>query len=210
MPVFLKGKKSCLFIHIPKAGGSSVEAAARFLGWREYLSVRGVNASCLSMFKSSPQHFHAEVLSSFLDFDRFDLVFSICRDPFSRFKSEYYWQLAQGLTDLPPDEWAVMALDSVRRDSWVFDNHLRPQSDFIPVGPKVVLFKLEEDGVRKAREALRVLGGDRSFAIRDLFSLGSAHKKASVKSCAAESVLDAFSGRVYEFYKQDYERFGYG
>jgi hypothetical protein len=209
MPVFIKRDKTCLFIHIPKAGGSSVEAGARRLGWKEYLSIRGVSAERLSMLKSSPQHLHASVLAGFMNFELFDLVLMICRHPLERFKSEYYWQSRQGITDLAPAAWANAVLDRVRTDPWMHDNHFRPQVEFIPDGGGERVYKIEENGVGKALAALEDLGGKGGLGNILSFYSGRFASKSSRKIPSVEDALNSFSTRVYEYYREDYERFGY-
>lgn len=211
MPIFIKDNTTCLFIHIPKAGGSSVERRASELGWKELLSVRGINASQLSFFYSSPQHFHAELLEKILDISKIDHIFTICRHPFSRLKSEYYWQIKQNITKAPPKHWIERIINDYKSNTYVYDNHIRPQVEFIIQDPRLKIFKLEENGVDSAASML----GDENSSIFNMYDLKKAfYKKKSVekKSEKFQEVEQAFEDKysaICDFYYEDIKYFNY-
>lgn len=144
MPVLHKAGIAALFVHVPKTGGTSVE---RFfvqngwtLGWRDGVAGPGTPNSYL---KCSPQHIEARRLDEFFRLERFDVIFSTVREPIARFRSEYCMRNAAALrTDRESVEaWSESALAAYESDPFVFDNHLRPQHEFVVPGASV--YRLE-------------------------------------------------------------------
>lgn len=144
------------FAHCPKAGGTSVERLLvdafgpavghlhwgwdlwwRRGGWRE------------ADPPNSPQHLTWADAEARLD-TRPDAVFALVRDPALRLASEQRWQrrgrrgtrLGKALAWLPFPLWLRLMLEVARRNPYAFDNHLRPQADFVPEGAEV--FRLED------------------------------------------------------------------
>lgn len=84
-----------------------------------------------------------------------DAVFALVRDPATRMASEHRWQrrhrrgtkLGKLLAWLPFSLWLRIMLSVAARNPHAFDNHLRPQADFIPDGAEVFYL---EDGLRPA------------------------------------------------------------
>lgn len=160
MPILRSQGKLILFVHIPKTGGSSVE---------DYLRCKG--KMCFYTAKRppeglavTPQHFHRTVLDALFDNSFFDARFAVLRDPMSRLMSEYRWRsgkkrgtatrapnLAQsalrkispglGYRALDFDNWVHETMQAYAKDPWIYDNHIRPQADFVREGDR--LFALE-------------------------------------------------------------------
>lgn len=214
MPVLVKKHQSCLFVHVPKTGGSSLEAAARRLGWTELLSIRRLHADQVRCFRSTPQHFHAAILESFLDCSRFDKVFLICRHPFERFKSEYYWQLTQRMTRDSPATWTSRVIAELDKDRWAFDNHLRPQHEFVLTSRRPAIFRLEEGGIDKALAHMDGEHEGRPSGV-DLVPriyrkvVGHGKKKRSFRTETIESEFETVRSKVEKIYEDDYKFFGY-
>ena len=153
MPIYTKKNESILFIHIPKCGGSSFSDFLIRNKYQESLTVRGKAMKEIEFWKSSPQHIHRDVLKKLLNFDKFDKIITIVRDPFERLKSEYYWLLKSGIIkekDITPGEWFDDLIVKYHNDKYIYDNHIRPQNEFLISESK--LFKLEEQGIKKALE----------------------------------------------------------
>lgn len=130
MPLFTKGSRSVLFVHVPKTGGTSVEAALMDAGWQRFLYED--NPALVDRSLCSPQHYHAPLLHATLRMDRIDAVFMIVRDPIARFRSEYAWQ-ALGADEgaaAVVEEWTRSAFKTYADDPFHLDNHLRPQVEF--------------------------------------------------------------------------------
>jgi hypothetical protein len=211
MPIFLKNGKKCLFIHIPKAAGSSFEKVAGLRSWKKYFSINGVRAKELDFVKSTPQHFHAELLEMVFRLDKFDAVIAICRHPMQRLKSEYYWQLSTSQTTLSPCAWLNEVQSLIKQNPYLFDNHLRPQFEFIPQGIDVNIYKLEEDGLFKAIKKLLELDAD--FHVNKYFDyprfIPKIHEKRSKKSTDVELYFEKKHEEIKSMYSKDYEYFDY-
>jgi hypothetical protein len=208
MPLLSRADKFFYFIHIPKTGGSHVEEMASRGGWKIHMMVRGVNARKLDFLPITPQHFHADLLERIFQFDKGLDAFTIVRHPFARFKSEYYWQKKQGMTTLPPKRWIQSAMVAFREDNSVFDNHLRPQIEFIPQTASTKVFKLEENGIIKSLSLLEV---KHKVSILDLLRSGP-KRNTSKRSKREEEVEDAFQSKrslIETFYQDDLKAFGY-
>lgn len=207
MPVLLKNDKSALFIHVPKCGGTSFEALARKIGWQEVFSIRGIHASKLGMFNCSPQHFHAELLQSIFDISRFDSVFSIVRHPFNRLKSEYYWQLKQGITTKTPDEWWHEVAKEFRQNPFIHDNHIRPQHEFLVECENLQIFRLEDDGISSALAHLP--GSSFLDSAKRAVLTGRIREKRSTYSDDIERQFSRLRPDIEAFYDADMRKLGY-
>ncbi|GAA3715408.1 hypothetical protein GCM10022421_23740 [Oceanisphaera sediminis] len=221
MPIFTKNEKNILFIHIPKSAGSSIERIGNDLGWRESFSIRGKPLSELSVYRSSFQHLHAQPLSEILNLDAFDSIFTVVRNPFIRFKSEYYWQRRQHLTSLGVDEWVEEMFSSYYKNSYIYDNHIRPQIEFIPKNQNVNVFKLEGNATSKARDLfLSFRHPNKKEVLPFGFfpesneneippSLFDRHEKKSTKDNVIEASFEKHYDNIVRFYKDDFFAFGY-
>jgi hypothetical protein len=208
MPIFTRARKRCLFIHIPKTGGTSVEHSLGKLGWQEQLLVHGPLEN-VRHFRISPQHFHGSLLDQIVSWDAIDLTLTLCRHPFERLKSEYYWQ--QNLGTAPaerPEEWLALVLDRYAADVAAFDNHLRPQLDFLPARHPCEIFRLEDNGVNrilKCVDTLQPASWVQQWRMRSTRSWQH-------RSAPSPEVEKAFAGlreRIETFYSADMAHFGY-
>lgn len=134
MPVFRIGGKLVLFIHIPKAAGTSIEA---MLGLHpQCSSVHCLETGTDNAFNAaafcSPQHFHAELLKTIFNIRQFDFVFTVIRDPLCRLLSEHTMRIQRkDIADQSFDLWYAIAREQRLENPYVYDNHLRPASEFI-------------------------------------------------------------------------------
>lgn len=174
-------------------------------GWRELCSVRGVPAEDLQFFKATPQHWSTAQLSHVFEFKHFDKIFTIVRHPFDRMRSEYYWQLKQKLTNLAPAPWLDSVTDTVKLNPYAFDNHIRPQSEFIP-SPTVKIFHLEDNGIQ---EAFQYVNPSIGVKLKNLFGTKNAHLKKRTPSPEIEAQFENLRERIESLYKEDIEAFGY-
>jgi len=208
MPVMMKNGKRVLFVHIPKCGGSTLEKEMAVRGWRELLSIRGVHTKDLSFLKCSLQHMHGELLNALLNLDEFDEIISIVRNPYDRFRSEYYWQLHQKIVSLPPDEWIIQTLENYHDNPFMYDNHIRPQSEFLVDG--INWFRLEEKGINLALELVDQ-STPKTNLITTLFNKSNKeHLKKSVKNKFIDNIFEENRELIIDFYREDYALFGYG
>lgn len=145
------------------------------------------------------------MLGELFDLDGFDLTFLISREPIARFRSEYLMrQRSEPLTDASTvEEWATQSFARWEQDLYAFDNHLRPQSEFLV--PGAVVYRLE-DGLGSILHDLneRLDAQLSEEPPRAMSSL----KRAGVPSSAVE-VSPALDERLRQIYATDYARFGY-
>lgn len=144
------------FAHCPKAGGTSVEQfmvtrwgdAVGHLhwGWDFWWQKGGWR---VANPPNSPQHLIWEDAVAQLPRAP-DAIFAVVRDPVARLASEHRWQrsgrrgtrLGKALAYLPFSLWLQCMLEVARLNPYAFDNHVRPQGDFVPEGAEV--FRLED------------------------------------------------------------------
>jgi hypothetical protein len=137
------------FAHVPKCGGSAVEdyLARRFgpLGLFDWSHLKRPPSERATI--SSPQHLTAMQIARLFPPGIFVASFAVVRHPVSRMVSEYAYDSKISGRAVALDEradfaaWLDEALDEVGRDPTVRDNHLRPQSDFVPQDARVFAFE---------------------------------------------------------------------
>lgn len=198
MPVFSKENESILFVHIPKCGGSSISKVFQKNNWEESFSVRGKSLSEIEYLKSSPQHYHGEIIKNIFEISKFNKIFTIVRNPFNRLKSEFYWQLNNEIsTNKSPEDWFNNVLEKYNQNNYIYDNHIRPQNEFIL--EKIHIFKLEE-GLKKVYEYI--------FDQRFLFI-----KEPKLKNMKYDHLIEGqflkIKSKVEDFYSKDYELLKY-
>lgn len=206
MPVFLDEGSKVLFVHVPKTGGTSVERLFAKSGYRTAYRDGKVGKDSLNWLRRcSPQHLHAEMLDQLLQLSRFDLIFMLIREPIARFRSEYTHRNRDNLrTDSASVEaWTEQTLARYPRNPYMFDNHLRPQSEFVLPGCEV--YRLE-DGLESMAADLRTRFGlslhpDVPHAMDRVKRTGVSSNEVQI-SPRTEDLLR-------EFYAVDFERFGY-
>jgi hypothetical protein len=143
MPVFFKGSRRVLFIHVPKAGGTSIEAFFEDNGFKTaYLDRGGSPESLNPVRRCSPQHMPAALLQTLFDPQAFDFVFMTVRHPIRRLMSKFAMETLSGGTREDFAPWVERMMQLVAADRWAMDNHLRPQTDFWLAESQV--FKLED------------------------------------------------------------------
>lgn len=198
MPIFRVSGKTILFLHIPKAGGTSVE---------EYLV--GLSSESFRMHLNTerlpcvPQHFHAALISQLFAQDFFDFSFCVTRNPYGRILSEYNYRMQHRHRPyrwfpVPSFEtWLKVTFARYRRDPYVYSNHIRPQIAFQL--PDTRVYRLEDE----IGALMRDLGALTGHAAPDRLP----HANPSVKRATA--ISDAAAVRIYDFYREDFETFGY-
>jgi len=199
MPLFSFQEGLILFIHVPKTGGSSVSWTLNEVAKRALWNLRKSE-----IIPCTPQHFHAAILDTLVPNDYPIWSFVIVRHPIVRLLSEYRWRsdnyARQGKSIEPFDAWVSQTFEQYLLNSYVFDNHIRPQCEFIL--ERVEIFKFE-DGLSKVYEALQkhvsnqVLGSD----TRDIRRNKSTKSHISMTRGTYESIL--------EFYRDDFDSFSY-
>ena len=197
MPIFEKNGKYVLFAHIPKAGGTTIEHLFLRDGWHVHLFDGGEGKSSLNgVLNCSPQHWHANILEKICNDKKFIFSFCIIRHPISRMLSEVKWRRKYFKIPLSTDDWINQALDGYLQNSFIHDNHIRPQCDFIL--NRMSVFKME-NGFPEILSAVAKSVGD--LELDPLYR--------AMKSDEDKSVDERMSGetqdRLLEFYKSDCE-----
>lgn len=206
MPVLHKGGVAVLFAHVPKTGGTSVERYFVQNGWTiEWRDGVAGPGSVNSYLRCSPQHVEARRLDEFFRLERFDVIFSTVREPIARFRSEYCMRNVADLRTDPEsvEAWGDSAFAAYEKDQFVFDNHLRPQHEFIVPGASV--YRLEA--------GLEVMVED----LNARFDLGLAGELPRASDREIEHgvpsrdvvVSDRLQRRLRDFYARDFLDFEY-
>ncbi|MCV2871573.1 sulfotransferase family protein [Defluviimonas sp. WL0050] len=209
MPIFRIGDKLHYYAHVPKCGGSSVEAylKSRF-GSLAFLNTRYLDLPEHARWtRSSPQHAAFDDLTRLIPPDWIASSFAVVRHPVKRLVSAFQFQVEV--------EGTVAALWSIDEffDDWLnragaepfhYDNHLRPQSDIVPEG--ATIFRLE-DGMAPLVSHLDSLAGNtdgpRAIPKENVRKKGMA-PDAERLNPSAETMA-----RIASYYAEDFRRFGY-
>lgn len=211
MPSLTFSNRLIWFAHCPKAGGTSVEQfmvahwgeAVGHLhwGWDVWWKDGGWRVADPP---NSPQHLVWEDALRSLPRAP-DTVFAVVRDPVARMASEYRWQrharrgsrLSKLLARLPFSVWIRVMLALVRHHPHGFDNHIRPQADFIPDGARV--FRLEDGLDPVLRWLAHETGLQQDIAVPHAIPSGA----------RAQRIRPVDKARIAALHAADYTRFGY-
>lgn len=205
MPVLVKDGRAVLFVHIPKTGGTTIERMFTAAGWDTHFSeTKRVRPQVFELFRCSPQHYHAALLTEIFDVSRFDLVAGTIRDPLARFRSEFSMRHRRldSTDEAQVTAWADRVMARYAGNPYALDNHLRPQTEFLLPGMEI--YRLE-DGLATMVADLNArfdLGLDAEVP-RQLTS----HERGVPSSKVP--ITAEVRARVHEFYAADYSTFGY-
>jgi hypothetical protein len=202
MPVFYRDNITILFIHVPRTGGTSVELFFEKNGFRTAYLDRGQAPETLNHVTTcSPQHMDAAILARIFRLSSFDYVFMTVRDPLKRICSAYKLHAHLDTDITAAGIWIRTRLREYADDPYIVDNHIRPQADFWVPGCDV--FRLE-DGLDAAWvEKL-------SQRIGFHFPVSDVDRAMEYTVEPSRLALDADCiAAVRNFYRQDYELFGY-
>lgn len=198
MPIFKIAGKTILFLHIPKAGGTSVEEFLAGLSgesFRMKLNTEGL--PCV------PQHFHGALMDKLFAPDFFDYSFCVTRNPYARLLSEYNYRMQHRHRPyrwFPApkfDTWVKATLARYRRQPYVYSNHIRPQVAFRIEGTRA--FRLED----QVPELMAELGEVTGTAVPVALPHSNPSKKRETRISEATAAL------IHDFYRSDFDTFGY-
>lgn len=204
MPLVSTKDITIFFAHVPKAAGSSIE---------DYLTRRfdcRLTLTDMHYFKlghrarrrgviSPPTHMTAYDLIEILP-DHIDHQFTVVRDPVERVLSQYRFQSNNGnrLARLSFATWLQIMRRCLELDPRCFDNHLRPQTDFVP--EETVVFRLE-DGLEPVTRWLDDVTGQPAPDITPGHILKAPDRAVTL------TVRDLST--IETMYAADYDRFDY-
>jgi len=177
---------------------------------------------------NSPQHMHKEQLENVFRLDRFDLIFTVCRNLLTRLVSEYHYRNSIAST-AGMEDWFSEQQQKYALDKSTLDNHIRPQVEFVTEHCRIfkledgleALFQKYEDFLgksfpwlsRKPLPEKKMADGPRLAAG---FSASQVHPREGHKCCRgtlmppAEKATPTFQleREVGKFYQQDYDFLG--
>ena len=209
MPIIRIGTGLVYFAHVPKCAGSSVEnyLRERFgpLGFldRQYLSLPENER----WSKSSPQHIDWAGAERLFPEGFFSESFAVVRHPVARVISAYHFQVEVEKTSQSPTgfgDWLQQNLALQKKQPYLMDGHLRPQSDFIP--PDCNIFHLEH-GLDALIPYFDALAGDQ--AEPRAMDFYNARKKAGSKKSPETALSTEDLALIAEIYAEDFASFGY-
>ncbi|MCP5003866.1 MAG: sulfotransferase family protein [Planctomycetes bacterium] len=202
MPVFRKNGKKVLFVHVPKAGGSSIEHFLQINGWKMSFYDNGTSEYSVNHFtKCSPQHMHGELLESNFNLARFDYIFMTVRDPLDRAFSEYRYRKKYLGVTADMEQWFSVSLDKYKNNQFIHDNHIRPQSDFLLREASV--FKLEGGFDRVIRDV------EQKLEIKFTSTIIPRMMRSDDINDVSIAISKELMKTLKQFYSLDYIKFNY-
>lgn len=197
MPFVEFNGRRLMFIHIPRTGGTSVEASLNRVGLL-HLKAMGISTG----LRVTPQHFRSVDVEQLFADGFFSDVFTVCRDPYRRLESEYRMRQEIEVAGFfekarPFSVWLEEVVNACRSNREYLDNHIRPQVDFL--GRNTRIFKLED--------GLDVV----TSYISDFFELDLAGKVEHFYATKQFPLVWGVSDLtlVNDFYRTDFECLGY-
>jgi hypothetical protein len=208
MPVFRRDGRAVLFVHVPKAGGSTLERLFAKSGWTTgYRDPKLGAGSMNGLRRVSPQHMHRPMLEEIFHLDRFDAVFMTVREPLARFRSEFAMRnsdrVSASATEV--EAWYDEAFRQYRRDPFVYDNHLRPQWEFHLPGSHV--YRLED----RLETTVSDLNTRWDLGLLPLSEVPRVLDRKEQSGIASSEVrlTPGLEARLRMEYAEDFARFGY-
>lgn len=189
------------FVHIPKNAGTSIEEVGLDYGlkWGKEFFNRNIYESSLNGKISRLAYWHLPYSIRAYDKDP-DKCFCVVRNPYERIVSSYNYHksLFDQVKEMSLNQYIEIALKSFCFDESLFDNHQRPQSDYVfHKGDKVINNILRFENV----------AGD--FKNLTGLKLSKKVNTAPVGSCTIKDISDRNIHFINYFYHDDFENFGY-
>jgi hypothetical protein len=208
--IFERDGRKILFVHIPKTGGSSVRKMLEKEGWKRE-DIKPIPPDFEKEIQTShsgqSKHQHRELINLWKK--DWEYEFAIVRNPYTRILSKAKRQAKEHGIGYPHPlgfiRWATDLFKNVIPNvgPGADDNHFRPQSEFI--GEDTDWFRLEDqlpDLISELR--MRKVISQSAFLPR----LNVSFNGVSDTRMPWENYPDIF-GAFLEFYKKDFEKFGY-
>ncbi|WP_269611054.1 sulfotransferase family 2 domain-containing protein [Prochlorococcus marinus] len=223
MPIYqledrgVENKLTFFHVHIPKTAGTMLEHFFHSIGLRHY------GAGPEYMFarpylKCPPNHYDMKILEQLFFFEKL-YSFAIVREPVKRFFSQYQWAISNKCKGhayferMTFEDFVIDSFEKYSSDEYYLANYIKPQHHFIPEKVNRI-FKIE-DGLENA---IRTVFNDLQIKIKsrnketDVEILDDGWKFPRTwtsKPYNKDLVNDNTVKLIKEFYKEDYEKFGY-
>lgn len=207
MPAYLKEHNGVFCFHPPKTGGTSLSAYLREDGWAEFhkdessVSSEG-NRNWYR--RVSPQHEEAAIANQTFSLSKFDLVITTVRNPIDRVVSEFFYRnqsvgASSGNLEKLFRAWWEDNSGRYNSNSYILDNHLRPQYEFVSAESKIIYFE---------RDLNEGQLGD-LFADHGLTPPKAVFPHLNRRSKVPFKLSRQTKASIELFYAIDYEKFGY-
>lgn len=191
MPISLN--KKLIFIHVPKALGTSIEHALDMQHDHCFWSHNKIDP-----YDVCPQHLYASELCSMLSNPDQYLKFSVVRNPYTRLYSEYIYNrqeetimqqrtLKQTFDQFVDDVFSM----KISHRRFLFDRHIELQSDFIDL------------------EGIKIFKFENPLEVFDWLNVTMSHKRSGNITDYSSAYTPELKDKVYKFYEKDFIRFGY-
>ncbi len=196
MPIFKKADKRIAFIHIPKAAGSSVERHFTNSGWE-----MDFYHPCSNPNEPAVHHLTYEGLRA--QVPELDEITSFCivRNPYKRMVSEWRWHRTRmRTTQTNFTDFVRRVTVSLKNSRTYWDNHWRPQSDFVNDNIDKII------RIEKLNEDFQAFSDEQDMGFTEPIPKFGRSKFGSFPRLKLEDgTLDA----VLDLYRDDFEAFGY-
>lgn len=196
-------ERTLLFIHVPKTGGTAIEAFFSGIGFTGYFDPPSY-MPVRPYLKVPPAHYDYGALLRLFNLDRL-YSFAIVRHPVKRMISEYRWAAESSsdsdrISKLDFGQYLRLRFEQYRRDDSIASGHFKPQVRF--VGEKVSkIFKYEAGLESIVRHVLRDVGLNHE-GLPALPVINNSSKRTVVPT---QDDLELISS----FYAEDFAAFGY-
>jgi hypothetical protein len=202
MPIFMKQSRTVLYLHVPKTGGTAIQAFFEKNDFRaDLLDTTGGPKSLNRLRRCPPQHMHAAQITAILRPSEFDFTFMTVRDPLARLLSEYKMRFRSKNSAPPLPAWVEQMFKRYIDNPFVADNHIRPQCEFWL--PNCEVYRQEDRH-----------GDTLAGRIEEKLELSLEHRTLGGYNIDEGTDIDQadivqVEPLVRQFYRQDYFTFGY-
>jgi hypothetical protein len=153
MPLYIDNTKPpLLFLHIPKTGGTTIEA------WLESVyenTPQFLHKVPVKNTQISPQHYGYKHLTGLLDGQYKEPLFkfTVVRNPYTRLESEFFYRAQMRAINLGPhpesmfSAWVCDVIQRANACPHIYDNHLRSQIYYYNVDVSVYKFEEGIEGI---------------------------------------------------------------